>query len=130
MGALGTLGDLVFEVSSNRVRTYDGATLNSSARWEEHDVIGSKPRLEFIGPGLRQMTLTVRLDAQHGTAPEAEAEALRQAVETGERRPLLIGGVPRGYWVVQEISESWRHIGPNGAAAVIELDLTLKEYPG
>jgi len=125
---LATLGDTVFEASAALVRTFDGATMTTSARWVAHEVIGQKPLQEFNGPSLRTMSFGIRLDAALGVDPEAEAEVLRRATEAGEVLPFMVGGVDRGSWIVKTMTEVWRRVSGSGVVQLIAVDLSLEEY--
>lgn len=51
---IGTLGrKIIFEVSDNRVLTFESMSRDVSGRWTEHEVLGVKPKAEFLGPGLQ-----------------------------------------------------------------------------
>lgn len=126
--ALGTLGSVVFEASSERVRTFTEATHTTSARWDVHEIIGAAPVAEFGGRALRKLSLAIRLDRDFGVDPEAEAEEIRDACEAGTVLPLLLGGEPRGDWVLLEVAESWRRVAPDGSVGAIDLSLSLQEY--
>jgi len=126
--ALATLGDVVFEASSDLVRTFSGLTLSTSGRWEAHEIIGRKPRQEFVGPALRTMRFSMRLSADLGVVPETEAAALRQSVEDGEVLSFILGGQPRGDWVITELREAHRHISGAGVVRTIDLEVSLEEY--
>ena len=126
--ALGTLGDFVFEASSELVRTFRDASHTAAGRWAVHEIIGQRPVPEFGGPSLRRMSLSVTLDAAFGVSPETEADALRDACEAGTVLPLLLGGEPQGDWVLLEVSETWRRVGADGAIGAIDLGLSLQEY--
>jgi len=125
---LATLGDIVFEASSELVRTFSDAQHTTSGRWTAHEVIGQKPAQEFGGPALRTLSLAIRLDSALGVDPEAEAAILRTAVEEGEVLPLLLGGEVCGDWIAKEMSEAWRNIGADGQIGVIDVNLALEEY--
>ena len=46
---IGTFGTaLVFEVSDSRVLTFSGMTREVSGRWTDHEVMGVKPKPEFL----------------------------------------------------------------------------------
>lgn len=126
--ALGTLGDVVFEASSERVRTFSDASHTTTARWAVHEVITRAPVPEFGGRSLRKLTLGIRLDADLGVAPETEAAALRTACEAGDVLPLMLGGEPRGDWSLLEVAEVWRRVAPGGMIGAIDLTLSLQEY--
>ena len=125
---LATLGSIVFVASADLVRTFADAQHTTSGRWTAHEVIGQKPAQEFGGPELRKLSLSIRLDVALGVDPETEVEALRDAVETGEVLPFMLGGEPHGNWICKEAAESWRNIGQNGGIGVIAVDLSLEEY--
>lgn len=125
---IGSLGDVVFIASTDLVRTFADAAHKTSARWATHEVIGQVPVQEFLGRGLRTLSLSIRLDISLGVDPETEADALRTAVESGEVMALLLDGQPRGDWVCKELGEAWRQVDGAGRAGVIDLTLTLEEY--
>lgn len=46
---IGTLGrKIIFEVSDNRVLTFESMSREVSGRWTEHEVLGVKPKAEFF----------------------------------------------------------------------------------
>jgi len=126
--AVGTLGDVVFEASSERVRTFSEAQHTTAARWVVHEVITRAPVAEFGGRSLRKLTLGIRLDSDLGVVPDAEADALRTACEAGDVLPLMLGGEPRGDWTLLEVAEQWRRVAPGGTIGAIDLTLSLQEY--
>jgi phage protein U len=125
---LATLGSIVFEASSDLVRTFQDAAQKTSARWEAHEVIGRKPVQEFVGPALRTLSFSIRLDAGLGVDPDGEAATLRDSVESGEVLSFVLGGRPVGDWVVKEMGETWRNITADGRVQVIVVELSLEEY--
>lgn len=57
---IGTLGrKIIFEVSDNRVLTFESMSREVSGRWTEHEVLGVKPKAEFLGPGLQTIGPTI-----------------------------------------------------------------------
>lgn len=50
--ALGLLGVIPFVCSSSVVMTFKDLQVERSDRWATHEVIGQKPKLEYIGPQL------------------------------------------------------------------------------
>lgn len=125
---IGSLGSVVFAASSSVVRTFSGATRSSSSRWAIHEVIGRPPIVEYLGRGLRSLTLPIRLDRDLGVDPEAEIAALREACEGGTVLPLILGGEPRGRWTLQGLEEAWRQVDANGTLRVVDATLALQEY--
>ena len=69
---LGTLGDLTFTVSSNRIFTYKGLSIKSSVRMAQHDSLQTKPTLEFIGEGLDELQVKLDLRIENKVNPYSE----------------------------------------------------------
>jgi phage protein U len=128
---IGTFGDIVFEVSTEKVRTFDDLRRRGSARWATHEVIGKKPVKEFIGPGLESIRFSMQFSAALGVNPLDEINRLRELRDNGEPQELIIGGAPVGgnLWVVEEISEDWDKLDNRGNLLFAEIDVELQEYP-
>lgn len=131
MAQIGNLGKLiVFEVSSDKVFTFDKMTQTVSGRWTTHAVIGNKPISEFLGPGQRNISLPIRLNAIHGVRPRSTIENIEKAVESGTPYVFVIGGQRVGsyQWVITDMSETWDEIIKDGKLLAANLTLTLSEY--
>lgn len=131
MGAVGNLGTLiVFEVSTNKVLTFDKMTQSVKGRWTVQNPIGGKPYSEFLGPGQRTLSLSVYLSAAHGVKPRKPMERMERAIESGTPYKLVIGGrkVGSGQWVITDMSEAWDTVLDGGALVSASLTLSLAEY--
>ncbi len=130
MGVVGSFGSVVFEVSSQKVRTFTGFTRGGSGRWSDHEVVNLKPLSEFAGPGLEEISFSVRLDVQHGVIPRDELANLREIRDTGRAEILIIGGEPVTWnlWTLQSIQENHKTHTGDGKLAQADVSLTLKEY--
>jgi hypothetical protein len=126
--SLGALGDVVFEASAEKVRTWQDMKRSGEARWATHEVFAGKPVKEFIGPGLDTITLQVRLDARLGLVPLDEVKALRRLRDTGAVNQLTLGGELVGDYTVKSLSEDQRRFDPAGVLVTVVVDLTLEEY--
>lgn len=124
---IGTLGNAVFQASADKVYTFFGLGRSSNARYEEHAVIAQKPVLELIGPGLEQISFSMRFDVALGINPIEEINRLREARDTGAVLPLTIGGNFLGDWVIEGISEDWRNIDSQGKLLVAIVQVSIKE---
>ena len=90
---IGTLGrKIIFEVSDNRVLTFESMSREVSGRWTEHEVLGVKPKAEFLGPGLQTISLTIHLSAALGVKPRRILDMVERMVERGTAEYLVIGG--------------------------------------
>ncbi|MGG4444560.1 phage tail protein [Brevibacillus fortis] len=131
MAVIGSLGEVIFEVSSQRVRTFDDMTRNGSSRWVTHDIHRNKPIPEFVGPGLEEISLSIQLKASLGVDPEAELKTLRTKRDTGQRDLLVIGNKPvsTSQWVTESVSEQHKNYDGRGRLVSVNVELRLKEYP-
>ena len=66
---IGTLGSVVFSVSSNRVLTPTGISGTSGSDWGSHDVVHGKVRSEWVGPKCKTYRFDMTLRAQDGVPP-------------------------------------------------------------
>ncbi len=125
---IGTYGKTVFEVSTDRVRTFGQLERTGEARFAEHVVQGTKPILQFLGPGLDEVGLDIRLDAALGVNPLSEIDALREVRDTGGASSLMVGGKVLGKFVLINVTETWRTVDGLGALLLADVSLKLKEY--
>lgn len=125
---LGSFGPIVFETSSELVRTWQQMSRKGGARFHEHVVAQGKPLLEFLGPSLEEMTFTMRLDAQLGLDPAMELERMRETRDTGKEQVLVVGGLVIGKFVLEDLSEDHKRHSGIGRLMVAEVTVKLKEY--
>lgn len=128
--AIGSLGKVVFETSEKKIRTFFDLKRSASARIGTHDLIGKKPILEFVGPGLEQISMNVRLDVSLGLNPADELKVLREMRDKGEIVKFILNGEPvtENYWLIEQISEDHRQIDNKGRLLIADLSITMKEY--
>lgn len=128
---IGSFATITFQVSQQKVLTFDEFSRSGGARWSVHDVNQNKPMPEYIGPGQEGLSLKIRLKTAFGVNPESAAERLRGFRNRGELSPLIIGNKPvtNGYWYIEDVSEAHKFYDQNGMVHSIELTINLKEYP-
>lgn len=127
---IGSLGDIIFEVSPNKTMTPKDMERSGSARWNDHEIIGQKPKSEFSGPSLEDMRLTILLKAELGINPIKQIEKLRKMRDMGTVALFLLGGKPvsQNHWSLQRIVERHQNIDNKGNLLSAEVDIDLKEY--
>ena len=131
MAKIGNLGKLItFKVSSKKVLTFNDMTRKISGRWAVHEVIRGKPKSEFLGAALQEVSLTVMLSSSLGVKPRKTLERIRKAVEKGEHFTFVIGGKPvsKNKWKITEASEAWDIVMSKGELIQAKVELTLSEY--
>lgn len=131
MGKIGNLGSLiVFEVSAEKVLTFNKMTQTVKGRWAVQEPIQGKPHPEFLGPGQRTISLPIYLSVMHGVKPRKMMEQIENAVENGTPYSLVIGNKKVGsyQWVITDMSEIWGEIIREGNLVSANLTLNLSEY--
>lgn len=126
---IGIFGSVVFETSSEKVRTFSDFKRSGEAEYGEHSRIGRKGILEFLGPGLDQITFSMLFTVSLGVNPREEIDKLRDLLNGGETETLILGGKPLGDFVVTSLSETWKRMDNAGRLLAAETSVTLKEYP-
>ena len=128
--SIGSLGDIVFEVSSAKVLTIDEMKRKGSARWATHEVVGLKPIKEFLGPGLESISFNMQFSTALGITPEDELKKLRELRDKGTPVDFVLNGSPAGdnQWVVDDLGEAWKSFDGKGALVFATVDVSLTEY--
>lgn len=127
---IGTLGDIVFEVSGETVRTFVEMVHTAAGRWAIHEVMNGKPRAEFLGPGQNEVSLTIRLSSTLGINPREEYEKIGTMVFQGKHAPFMLGTKPigNGEWYIELNKTTFISVSARGDVNFIEMVATLKEY--
>lgn len=126
IGSFGKL--LTFEASPNRVFSPRDLNRVNKGRYEEHKVLGAKPRLEFLSPELQVFSLSVTLSAAHGVDPFDSLLSIKALVTAGIAERLILGGINYGWHVIENSSEKWKHSLPDGRLLSAVVALSFKEY--
>lgn len=124
---IGTLGDVVFQVSTDKVLTFQSLQRTGRARYQKHNVISTKPVLEFVGDDLDEIPLTITLNQNLGIKVVSEITRLRDYKSNGERLALIIGGRVFGYFVIEEVQDSWDRVSNLGECMLATVNLNLTE---
>ena len=130
MAQIGTLGDIVFEVSTDKIHTFKDFNRSSSARLATHEIIGKKPIVEFLSPDLEQITFSMHLNTLLGVDIAQTLERLREIRDTGEIVNLVINNEPvtQNKWLVQSLSEPVKVFDGKGGIVSMDISVTLTEY--
>ena len=127
---VGSLGEIVFDVSESQILTFDGLSFQHSAKYTEHAIHGRKGLLEFTGFSATTMSMTISLNSSLGINPKDEFERLKEIFYNHEAVLFILNGEPQGdnLWVIENMTEKREDISRIGIANFIEVSLSLKEY--
>lgn len=126
--AVGSFGSVAFQVSEEVLALVSGVQRKTAARVEEHQVIGEKPRLEFLSPELDETSFSVFWHRGFGLNPRTEIRKLRELCSAGVAQHLILGGENFGKCLLLDVTEDWGKSGPNGSPLTARASLTFKEY--
>ena len=127
----GSFGGVVFEVSSDRILTFEDESQSHSARWHFHERPMRTAVPEFLGPSWSQHTLKVKLRATWGVNPQVELDKLKAISRTGQVHPLVLTTKgPEGKFALESINVSGvqRDNKGNMIAADVELRFLQMAY--
>lgn len=128
---IGSLGEIAFEVSNyDRILTLDNYSKSITANYAEHEVIGSKPLLEFTGPKLQTISFDVLISAYLGYNPRKQMKQLIEYCEKGAVLSFILGDEPIGdnKWVIESLTEKAEQFTGNGEILSSTASISLKEY--
>ena len=128
--SIGCLGsDIIFECSSELVRTFKDYKRETKARFATHALIMQMPALEFLGQDCGEISFKMIFTTSLGVNPVEETDKLRKICAAGEANVLVIGSEVIGdMWVIESLNESAQAHDGSGRIILSEVNLTLKEY--
>lgn len=130
MAQIGCLGDIVFEVSRDTVRTLHDMKWGGSANYAVHKRHAGNALTEFTGLNPDTFNFSMTLCAQLGVDPMEEIKKLWKYQRTGEAVPLTIGrhAYGRFRWSILSINSVLEHTDINGDLYAVEVSVKLQEY--
>lgn len=128
---VGTWGSKIkFTVSDKKQLTFRNMKRSSSGRWATHNIVGQRPKTEFLGPAMDEITMDVILSANMGVNPRRVMKEFRFACKKGEVHYLRINSkkVCRNKMAISSVSESWDEIWNKGELMKAVITVTFSEY--
>ena len=131
--SLGLFGETIkFEVSSDKILTFEQMKVTQAGRWATHPIILEAPKSEFLGPDLKECSMEVTLSAEHGVKPRTTIDKIEKAVRNGTVDIIAIGGKIFGgnghKWYIESVSETWDEVWNKGELVKATVKLNFKEY--
>ena len=132
MATIGTLGNIVFSVSRNRVNTFDGMKWESSAQYASHNRHLRDVLLEFTGTDADKISFKMFFSVFLGVNPTAEIIKLLQAERSGRIMRLVIGSRAYGKhrWVITSTSKDLERFDNRGNLLEASVNVSLMAYSG
>lgn len=121
---------LLGPISFRLITYFEGVTNRHGYDYAEHAVIEGKPRLQWIGDDLQEVTIDLLFHVSYCN-PEAELAKLRIAGSMHTALPLVYGsGHYVGMFVVKAIQSTTRQTNSRGGLVSVVARVTLLEYGG
>ncbi len=119
-----------FEVSEERLLTFNSFVRNCKARYKEHDIHLKKSLLEFLGSSADDIPISISLMAHNGVYPRLEMNKIINLIRDGTLVAIMLGDSTMGMyrWVITDSSNVFEHVDNMGNIYKIDVSLTLKEY--
>jgi len=132
MATVGTLGNIVFSVSSERVNTFDGMKWESSAQYATHNRHLKDVLLEYTGTDADKISFSMYFSVFLGMDPFEEIERLLKAERDGQVMRLIIGGKPYGRhgFVITNTSKDLERFDNKGNLLIARVNVSLMAYAG
>lgn len=125
---VGSLGKIVFMVSSKYIKTIDELKGIDSVNYAEHQVINGKPKLQFLNNNLQTLTFKIRLSSFHNVNPLSAYKELNDYMNKGEVVRFILGTKSKGKFVITNLNHDHKKFSAIGTVSVLEVEVSLKEY--
>lgn len=127
---IGMLGDIVFEVSDDVVKTISNMQWSGSARYTTHQRHLTNAKTEFTGVDPDQIQFDIVLSAYLGVNPQEELKKIWDYERGGITLPLVIGRKAYGKfrWTITKHSTKLQHYDGQGDLTHCTVSLSLLEY--
>ncbi len=132
MAIIGCLGDVIFTVSRDVVRTLDNMTWGGSARYAVHERHLTHALTEYTGLDPDTITFDITLSADLGVDPIVEVVKLWNIERSGQAVPLTIGtkGYGKYRWSLIKHGMKMKAFYKNGNVHTATVSVSLQEYLG
>lgn len=100
-----------------------------SGKWVNHEIIGCKPKSEFVGADLRSFSFEIIVDICFGYKPHSIMKKIHKIVEKGKVDKLMIGTHKIGSkWKMTNASDAFDVVYSGGEVSKVTINVTLQEY--
>ena len=119
-----------FQVSSNKINTFDGLTWGGDIQTEAQDKLNSKPSTYIKGIGLNNMNFEVPLKSSLGINTRKEIEEWEAIRDSLQSAIFIICTKPLGKnkWLLKSVNASDTVVDNKGNVTEAKLKLEFEEY--
>jgi len=118
------LGNIQFDL----ITYFEGIEESQKYSYAEHQTIESKPKLQYIGDELDEITIKLNFHLSFCT-PETELKNLKSAAKLHNEMPFILGnGKYIGRFVIEEITSTTEQTDKSGNLISIGAEIKLKEW--
>lgn len=130
MAVIGCLGDIIFVVSDQTVRTLDNWKWSGTARYAVHNRHAGRSLTELTGLDPDKITFEMTLLREYGVDPHEEVRKIWEYERAGTTLPLTIGSHAYGFyrWNITSHKMVMKHTDRDGNVMGAKISITLQEY--
>jgi len=127
---LGSLGNIVFEVSEDTVRTLNNLKWGGSTRYATHQRHGTDAMAEFTGRNADTIRFDMILSAYLGVNPQTVIAQLFTHMRVGTTLPFVLGNKAYGKyrWVITKVDIDQKYYDGDGDVTHAKVTVSLQEY--
>lgn len=127
---IGSLGTIIFRVTSNNISTFNNLSETYSSKWETHET--KRPEQEFINSELAKYSFTIPTNIRIGTSPAETFKLLNEYCSTGQVINFILNGKKfRGNtYILKGFKVTNNDINNRGQIISANYDIELEEYGG
>lgn len=126
---VGALGDIVFEVSDERIKTFTKYERSGSARLQTHNVLGQTGLVEYSGADPETVSLTFFLSRRLGVDPQFDLNRVMGYCRSGRLLYLHLGTFLIGdKWVIKSYKITGERYDRHGDLTDATVTVALTEY--
>ncbi len=130
MAQIGCLGDIVFQVSADTIKTINRVVLTGAARYGEHKRHLGKTLVEFTGLDAATVSFEIELSAYLGVDPNEDLDKINSYISTGKPLVLTLGDKSIGdyRWVIRSYKVKMKNYDSKGNLLSATVEIGLLEY--
>ena len=124
---IGAFGNIVFEANSDTVRTFRNFLQRKTQRIATFDILDGSQKRQYLGNNLSEIEFEITLFSSFVNSIDEEIEKI-EGMLSGNAYRLVIGGRNLGMFILEQISQIYKHMDGKGNLIGVSLKIKVKEY--